>query len=84
MTYGNSPVNMEQLTTPRSRGLDLSVRAQTCAGNRTFWVGDLITYRAGLWVVKGVYVSGTRSGTPELYYILAEASPSLDGEGEMR
>lgn len=69
---------MGQVDAARPRGQELSVRAHVCAGSRTFWVGDLISYRSGLWIIKGLFLSAGRTGAPEMYYILAEDSPSLD------
>lgn len=53
---------------------EISVQARLCNGARYHRVGDLLTYRSGLWIVKGFYFGSAPSGERELYYILSEAT----------
>ena len=53
---------------------EISIQARLCNGSRYHGVGDLLTYRSELWVVKGFYFGTAPSGERELYYILAEAT----------
>jgi hypothetical protein len=55
-------------------GTEISVQARLCNGARYHRVGDLLTYRSGLWIVKGFYFGSAPSGERELYYILSEAT----------
>ena len=54
--------------------VEISVQARLCNGARYHRVGDLLTYRSGLWIVKGFYFGSAPSGERELYYILSEAT----------
>jgi hypothetical protein len=54
--------------------VEISVQARLCNGARYHRVGDLLTYRSGLWMVKGFYFGSAPSGERELYYILSEAT----------
>ncbi len=56
--------------------IEISIQARLCNGTRYHSVGDLLTYRSGLWLVKGFYFGATPSGERELYYILSEATAS--------
>jgi hypothetical protein len=56
--------------------MEISVQARLCNGSRYHGVGDLLTYRSGLWLVKGFFLGATQSGERELYYILSEATAS--------
>ena len=56
--------------------MEISIQARLCNGARYHIVGDLLTYRSGLWMVKGFYFGTTQSGERELYYILSEATAS--------
>jgi hypothetical protein len=56
--------------------IEISVQARLCNGARYHSVGDLLTYRSGLWMVKGFYFGTTQSGERELYYIMSEATAS--------
>ncbi len=58
--------------------LEINVQASLCDGGKQHTIGDLITYRSTLWVVKGVYVAAARAGKSEVYYILGEATLSLE------
>lgn len=62
----------------RRRGIEINVPASACDGGRYHTVGDLLTYRSTLWMVKGVYIGTIRPGQSEVYYILSEASLSLE------
>jgi hypothetical protein len=55
---------------------EISIQARLCNGARYHSVGDLLTYRSGLWMVKGFYFGTAQSGERELYYILSEATAS--------
>jgi hypothetical protein len=68
-----NPVSANQ--TPHTP-MEISVQARFCNGNRYYAVGDLLTYRSGLWLVKGLFFGATQSGERELYYILSEATGS--------
>jgi hypothetical protein len=57
-----------------SQPSEISVQARLCNGARYHSVGDLLTYRSGLWLVKGFFFGATQSGERELYYILSEAT----------
>lgn len=72
---------MEPVTGHRNQA-EISIAARQCDGRRIHSVGDLITYRSGLWMVKGLYVAKARSGAPELFYILAEVSANGDKSSE--
>jgi hypothetical protein len=54
--------------------IEINIQARLCNGARYHNVGDLLTYRSGLWMVKGFYFGTTQSGDRELYYILSEAT----------
>jgi hypothetical protein len=56
--------------------IEISIQARMCNGARYHIVGDLLTYRSGLWMVKGFYFGTAPSGERELYYILSEATAS--------
>jgi len=56
--------------------LEISIQARLCNSARYHSVGDLLTYRSGVWVVKGFYFGPAHSGERELYYILSEATAS--------
>jgi hypothetical protein len=56
--------------------IEISIQARLCNGARYHSVGDLLTYRSGLWLVKGFYFGTMPSGERELYYILSEATAS--------
>jgi hypothetical protein len=60
--------------------IEINVQARLCNGTRYHSVGDLLSYRSGLWVVKGFYF-GTAAGERELYYILSEATASSRHSG---
>lgn len=60
------------------RPLEINVQASVCDGGKHHTIGDLITYRSTLWVIKGVYVAPTRVGKSDVHYILGEASLSLE------
>ena len=62
----------------KRRALEINVPASTCDGGRYHTVGDLVTYRSALWMVKGLYIGTVRTGQSEVYYILSEASLSLE------
>ncbi len=55
---------------------EISVQARLCNGARYHSVGDLLTYRSGLWMVKGFFFGAAQSGERELYYILSDATAS--------
>jgi hypothetical protein len=57
---------------------EISLQARLCNGSRYHAVGDLLTYRSGLWMVKGLFFGITSSGERELYYILAEATATAE------
>jgi len=59
--------------------LEISIQARLCNSARYHSVGDLLTYRSGMWVVKGFYIGPAQAGERELYYILSEATPSAHG-----
>jgi hypothetical protein len=61
---------------------EISIQARLCNGSRLHQIGDLLTYRSGLWVVKGLFLGTTLSGERELYYILAEATASAQQSGD--
>ena len=65
-----------QTDKPLYAPVEISVQARLCNGTRLHRVGDLITYRSGIWMVKGFYLGPTATGGFELYYSLAEATPS--------
>jgi len=54
--------------------VEINVQARLCNGARYNGVGDLLTYRSALWMVKGFYFGTAQSGERELYYILSEAT----------
>lgn len=56
--------------------MEISVQASLCNSARCHSVGDLLTYRSGLWMVKGFFFGATLSGERALYYILSEATAS--------
>jgi hypothetical protein len=58
------------------RPVEISIQARFCNGARFHSVGDLLTYRSGLWIVKGLYFGTAQSGEREVYYILSEATAS--------
>ena len=60
---------------------EISVQARLCNGARYHSVGDLLTYRSGLWMVKGFFFGATQTGERELYYILSEATASYRPTG---
>jgi hypothetical protein len=64
-----------------ARPVEISVQARLCNGSRYHSVGDLLTYRSGLWIVKGFYFGTSQSGERELYYILSEATASPGHRG---
>jgi hypothetical protein len=55
---------------------EISVQARLCNVARYHSVGDLLTYRSGLWMVKGFFFGAAQSGERELYYILSDATAS--------
>jgi hypothetical protein len=57
--------------------IEISVQARLCNGARFRGIGDLLTYRSGLWMVKGFYFGVTPAGEREVYYILSEATRSI-------
>jgi hypothetical protein len=61
---------------------EISISARQCDGRRIHSVGDLLSYRSSLWMVKGLYVAKARSGDPELFYILSEISANGDKQAE--
>jgi len=71
-----SQVLRPQIDKPLYAPVEISVPARLCNGSRLHRVGDLITYRSGIWMVKGFYLGPTATGEFELYYILAEGTPS--------
>jgi len=68
----------EALPIIHRRPPEITVQARLCDGGRPHCIGDLITYRSTLWMVKGLYLGATRAGQSELYYILSEAAPSFE------
>jgi hypothetical protein len=56
---------------------EINVQARLCSNIRYHSVGELVTYRSALWVVKGLYFGSVRSGQRELFYILSETTASL-------
>ena len=66
----------QQPERPTYEPVEISVQARLCTGSRLHRVGDLLTYRSGIWMVKGFYLGPTATGEFELHYILAEATPS--------
>lgn len=58
----------------QDQSLEISIQARLCNSARYHGVGDLVTYRSGVWVVKGYYFGPAQSGERELYYILSEAT----------
>lgn len=67
---------------PLPEAFEISIQARMCNGSRYHSIGDLLTYRSGLWVVKGLFLGTTPSGERELYYILGEATASAQQSGE--
>jgi hypothetical protein len=54
--------------------LEISIPARLCNGSRYHSVGDMLTYKSGMWMVKGFYFGPTQSGERDLYYILSDAT----------
>lgn len=61
--------------------LEISIQARLCNSARYHRVGDLLTYRSGMWMVKGFYIGPAQAGERELYYILSEATPAAASFG---
>lgn len=74
----STPTDVRGAVGVNRRPQEINVQAKLCNGTRYRTVGELVTYRAALWLVKGLYFGSTRSGEPDLFYILSEASPSLE------
>lgn len=61
--------------------IEISVQARHCNGTRCHGIGDLLTYRSGLWMVKGFYFGASPAGEREVYYILSAATRGIPQDG---
>ncbi|HKV45492.1 MAG TPA: hypothetical protein VJT32_12605 [bacterium] len=67
---------------PLQEPQEVSIQARLCNGSRYHSVGDLLTYRSGLWMVKGFFLGANPSGERELYYILGGVTAASEQAGD--